>query len=123
MMKKIIFVTIFVFASFWVQAQSDIVGTWLNEDKSAKVEVVEVEDGVEGKLVWVKNEKAKDKLGTVIFKDLKAKGDKWKGEVFALKRGEHYDTTYTVIEEGKKLELNVSVGLFSQSQVWTRVEE
>lgn len=122
-MKKIIFVAIFVCTSFWVQAQSDIVGTWLNEDKTAKVEVVEEGEAIEGKLVWAKEEKAEEKLGTVIFKDLKAKGDKWKGEVFAMRRGAHYDATYEVIEEGKKLEINVSVGMFSQRQVWTRVEE
>ncbi|MEL6131784.1 MAG: DUF2147 domain-containing protein [Bacteroidota bacterium] len=121
-MKKIILGALWVIFPFLLQAQTDIVGTWLNEDQTAKVEVMKQGEGYEGKLVWVKDERGQDKLGEVIFKDLTTKGKKWNGEVFAMRRGEHYDATYAVISEGKALEIEVSVGLFSQKQTWTRVE-
>ncbi|MCI4671433.1 MAG: DUF2147 domain-containing protein [Bacteroidia bacterium] len=104
-------------------AKAQISGTWLNEEGNAHVKVAEEGNMYQGKLVWAKNEKAKDKMGTQIFIDLKATSKGWEGKVYSLKKNAAYPAKFKLKDEGKSLDMTVKYGFMSYTRTWTRVED
>jgi uncharacterized protein (DUF2147 family) len=63
-MKKLMFTLLFLTigqVALFAQLKDDFIGTWLVEDKDAKVELYKTKDGkLEGKCVWHKTPNLKD---------------------------------------------------------------
>jgi len=119
------FLLIFVFlilSTIATQAQSQLVGVWVNEEKDAHVKITPDADLYQGHIVWLKQEKAQDKLGTHVFIDLEAVKKGWKGEAYSVRRDDTYSAEFFVKDEGNTLEIVISVGFFSQTQTWTRLK-
>ncbi len=141
MMKHIVilFLTLCILNSIQAQQPSDkIVGNWLNEDKTSKIEIYKVGDTYSGKIVWLaeleKNpeRKPKDKnnpkpelrtrniLGMDIITGLQYSGGKWiKGIIYAPKRGIYADSEVELLSNGQ-LKIIVSKSGFTKTQIWTR---
>lgn len=128
--------------SAWAQQATDIIGTWLNEEGDAKIEVYQEGKMFYGKIVWIsdyanlpkdrqldsKNPDPKlrnrSKLGMVLMHDLVFDEDEWTdGEIYDARSGKLYSLTATL--DGKdKLDLRgyVGVSLFGRTSSWTRVK-
>jgi hypothetical protein len=116
-MKNLILI-IFTFCSFSVLGQASLNGVWATGEDNTKIEILEVDGQISGKIKSSNNEKAK--IGKVILKDLNKKGGKCTGRIFAAKRGEWYDVKITPNKD--VLEIKISVGLLSRSVEWKKVK-
>ena len=101
-------------------AQSPLTGTWQHEDGTARLEVAATVAPFQGVLVWTRDPQAPAKPGLRIWRDLRPTPTGWQGEVYAPKRDAVYPATFRLRDDGR-LEMSVKVGLFTQTQVWTRV--
>ena len=141
MMKHI--VIIFLTLSFLnnIQAQQKfdkIVGNWLNEDKTSKIEIYKVGDTYSGKIVWLaelgKNpeRKPKDKnnpkpelrnrniLGMDIITGLQYSAGKWvNGTIYTPKRGIYAECEVELLSN-ERLKIIVSKSGFTRAQILTR---
>ncbi len=118
-----------------------IVGTWLNEEKVAKIEIYQQGEKFFGKIVWLKEpnengrpktdhhnpDKAKHKtpiLGLLILKDFEFAGKStWEnGTIYDPKDGKTY-SCYLTLQPDKKLKVRgyVGVSLLGRTTIWTRV--
>ncbi len=132
---------IVLFAANTSFAQS-AVGTWLNQDKTAHIEIYDNGGKLYGKIVWLKepNENGKPKtdplnpnpklrtrprLGMVVLTALQASGaNYWEGgEIYDPKSGKLYSLNATLVPDGTlKLRGYMGVSLLGKTQIWTRVK-
>jgi uncharacterized protein (DUF2147 family) len=120
------------------QAKDNILGIWLNEDKSTKIEIYKADDTYSGKIVWIaqleKNPKfnPEDKnnpdpklrnrpiLGMDIITGLHYSGENWvNGSIYAPKRGIYADCEVK-LTSNSELTMLVSKSGFTKKQIWTR---
>lgn len=124
-----------------IQAQepSDkIVGIWLNEDKTNKIEIYKIDDTYSGKIVWIaqleknpglnikdKNNPNPEKrnqsiLGMDIITGLKYSDDKWiNGTVYTPQKGIYAKCKVELFSDNQ-LNLIVSKGMFSRTKTWIK---
>ena len=124
-----------------IQAQepSDkIIGIWLNEDKTNKIEIYKAGDTYSGKIAWLAkiesnpNLHPKDKnnpntelrdrdiLGMNIITGLQYSTGKWaNGTIYTPKRGMYADCKVELLSNGQ-LKIIVSKSGFTKTQIWTR---
>jgi len=141
MMKYIVtlLLTIGFLNNIQAQESSDkIIGIWLNEDKTNKIEIYKVGDTYSGKIVWLakvesnpklhpkdKNNPSsqlrnRDILGIDIITGLQYSGGKWiNGTIYAPKRGIYANSEVELSTKGK-LKIIVSKSGFKKTQIWTR---
>lgn len=121
-------------------SKSSIVGTWLNEDKTAKIQIYEQGEKFFGKIVWLKepNESGKPKtdhkspdkarhadpiIGLVMLKnfvyDVKSSWED--GKIYDARTGKTY-SSYMTLQADKTLKVRGYAGitLFGQTNIWTR---
>jgi uncharacterized protein (DUF2147 family) len=121
----------------------DILGTWLNEDQDAHVEIYEQGGRYFGKIIWLKfpidDETGKPKvddenpdpalqnrpvMGLNILKDFVFDGDsEWEdGSIYDPKNGKTYDC-YMAFEDTNLLKIRGFIGitLLGRTTYWTRV--
>jgi uncharacterized protein (DUF2147 family) len=139
-----------VAASCFAATGDDVVGTWLNQDKDAKIQIMKCGDKYCGKIVWLKEptyppgskdgtpgtEKIDHKnpdpalrktptLGLMIVKDMTYAGDDlWKdGKVYDPKSGKTYNAKMTLISP-TQLNLRGFIGfsLIGRTDKWTKAE-
>ena len=113
---KILVLTIVIFSSYSAVGADDISGIWDTGDENTKIEISEVDGQITGKIMSSDNEKVK--IGKVILKGLSQSGSKWKGKIYAARRGEWHDVEITPKED--VLQLKISAGLFSKSLEWKK---
>jgi uncharacterized protein (DUF2147 family) len=143
-MKKIVFLTAVLFtsvASLLAQQPDHVKGTWLNENKDAKVEIYKSGDKYFGKITWTKDmyeadgktlkkdsknpdEKLRNRTiqNLVIITDLTYDDGEWSGgELYDPKSGKTYKSKLKL--KGGSLEIRGYVGspMFGKTTVWTRV--
>jgi uncharacterized protein (DUF2147 family) len=115
-MKNLILTVILALFSITLFSQSDISGTWNTGDQNTLVKIEKVNDVYVGKIVSSDNSKAK--IGAKLIKDVKLKNNKFKGEMYAPKKGEWYDAEFT--KKGSILEIEISAGFMSKTVEWTK---
>jgi uncharacterized protein (DUF2147 family) len=138
----IITIAFLMFAcQFNIQAQKSsdkIVGIWLNDDKTNKIEIYKVDDTYSAKIVWIEQlennpgHDPKDKnnpdpekrnqsiLGMDIITGLKYSDGKWiKGTIYTPQKGIYADCEVE-LHSDKQLNLVVSKGIFSKTKIWIR---
>lgn len=137
-MRKLISIAVLLLiglASF-AQASNEnrIIGTWISESRDGKVEIYRQGNLLYGKIVWTKNDGAKDDknpdpkkrnqllLGLVILNNFKEDGNnKWTGgTIYDPETGKTYSCNMKL--NGKNLEIRgyVGVSLFGRTSIWTR---
>jgi uncharacterized protein (DUF2147 family) len=115
-MKSILLIAIFGLIGSSVFAQSDIRGTWNTGEQNTLVEIGQEGESYTGKVISSNNDKLKP--GTLLIKDVKLKKNKWKGQLYAPKKGEWYKAEFT--NKGNILEIVLSVGFMSKTVEWTK---
>lgn len=151
-MKKAISIPMFLFLTFMMfngafsQAKpaDQILGTWLNEDKDAHIEVFQQGGKYFGKIVWLKfpldditgqpkldtknsneNLRSRPVMGLMLLKDFVYDGDgEWEdGEIYDPKNGKTYDC-YMEFESKDILKIRgyIGISLIGRSTYWTRVK-
>lgn len=121
-------------------AKTAIVGTWLNQEKAAKIEIYQQGDKFFGKIVWLKepNENGKPKtdnknpdkarhndpiIGLVMLKDFSFDGKStWEGgTIYDARSGKTY-SCYLTLQADKSLKVRgyVGISLFGQTNIWTK---
>lgn len=146
-MKKILVRTLLItgllsfLMSQLAQAQG-VLGTWYNEEKTAKVQVYQGKDNLYyGKIVWLKepNENGKPKMdknnpnksmqskplmNLIMLKKFKKKSDTVfeGGTIYDPKNGKTYDCKMTL--KGDKLDIRgyVKITLIGRTSTWTRAK-
>lgn len=132
-----------LFSSLPMVAQTTkntIVGAWLNQDKTAKIEIYEQGEKLFGKIVWLKepNENGKPKtdnknpdkarhtdpiIGLVMLKNFVFNGKStWEdGTIYDARSGKAYSSHMT-LQADKTLKVRgyVGISLFGQTNIWTR---
>lgn len=127
--------------SAWAQQATDIIGTWLNEEGDAKIEVYKQGEAFFGKIVWIDDFanlpkerqldsenpdpklRTRSKMGMVLMHDLVFDEDEWTdGQIYDARSGKLYSLTAT-LDGIDKLNLRgyVGVSLFGRTSSWTRV--
>ncbi len=132
-MKKLIMSLLLVLITVSASSQN-LLGKWITEGGDSNVEIYQVGNKLNGKIVWLKSGDAKldsknqDKelrsrklVGTNILNGLVQKGDRWEGgKIYNPKNGKTYKCAIW-IEDGK-LKVRGYLGMFYETQTWTRKE-
>ena len=139
-MKKLIISAILVLCTVMAFAQTNdadrILGTYLSENKTGKVEVTKQNGKYIGTLVWTSIEGAKDEKnpdaalktrtlkGTVILKDMTYDNGIWKnGTIYDPESGNTYKATIKLKSDGNlTLRGYIGVPAFGRNSVWTRTK-
>jgi uncharacterized protein (DUF2147 family) len=122
-----------------------VLGLWLNEKKTSKIEIFKKGDKYYGKLAWLKepnnkegkpkldvhnpDEKLKTKpiLGLEILKDFEYDGDlEWEdGTIYDPRDGETYSCSMEMSDDKKELEIRgyIGISLFGKTTTWTRAKK
>ncbi len=140
-MKRLLILLLAFLTQVVAEAQNPadrIVGVWLNEEQTSKIEIFKDGNSYSGKIVWLaqpndpdgkpyldkKNpnpEKRNQKiLGLTIITGLNYAKNKWSGgTMYGPKRGQYADCSSELKGVGE-LQLKVSKGVFSATKTWTR---
>ena len=139
-MKKLIISAILVLCTVMAFAQTNdadrILGTYLSENKTGKVEVTKQNGKYIGTLVWTSIEGAKDEKnpdaslkkrtlkGVVILKDMTYDNGIWKnGTIYDPESGNTYKATINLKSDGNlTLRGYIGVPALGRNSVWTRTK-
>lgn len=139
-MKKLIISAILVLCTVMAFAQTNdadrILGTYLSENKTGKVEVTKQNGKYIGTLVWTVVEGAKDEKnpdaslkkrtlkGVVILKDMTYDNGIWKnGTIYDPESGNTYKATIKLKSDGNlTLRGYIGVPALGRNSVWTRTK-
>lgn len=149
-MKTSFYTLLFILASsacFGQVNANSIVGTWLNHEKNAHIEIYE-ENGkyygkiskvftdkldtskMDGKGQHLSEEEKKNKMAeqsqkminTIILKDLQFSKNEWKnGTLLIPKKDESLKSSVKLVEDKNSLAIKVKKGWFSKTIYWTKV--
>lgn len=139
-MKKLIISAILVLCTVMAFAQTNdadrILGTYLSENKTGKVEVTKQNGKYIGTLVWTSINGAKDEKnpdaslkkrtlkGVVILKDMTYDNGIWKnGTIYDPESGNTYNATIKLKSDGNlTLRGYIGVPALGRNSVWTRIK-
>lgn len=121
-----------------------VLGTWLVQDKKAKIRIYSKHEKYFGKIVWLKEPndaeghpkvdkenpeeslQSRALLGLVILRDFVYDEDlEWEdGEIYDPKNGKTYSCEMTLSADGNTLDVRGYIGFsfIGRSQTWTRVD-
>jgi uncharacterized protein (DUF2147 family) len=127
--------------SFAQTTKTAIVGTWLNQEKAAKIEIYQQGEKFSGKIIWLKeptengkpktDNKNPDKarhndpiIGLVMLKDFAFDGKStWEdGTLYDARSGKTY-SCYLKLQADKTLKVRGywGISLLGQTNIWTKV--
>ncbi|MDB5121668.1 MAG: hypothetical protein JWN56_2886 [Sphingobacteriales bacterium] len=137
------FFILFFLSTSFAQSKDNILGKWISEHGSGKIEIFKEGEEFAGKLIWLKeplNEEGKPKtdvhnptedlrsrpvMDLEILKNFTYKGDGeyTDGTVYDPKSGKTYNCKMT-LKSKDKLEIRgfMGISLIGKSETWTRVE-
>lgn len=125
----------------YAQKADDIVGTWFNTEKDAKIEIYPKNGKYFGKIVWLKNPtdggkartdtnnpeeamRSRQLMGLNLLQDFEYDDGTWEdGTIYDPKNGKTYSCVISM-ENENTLEVRgyVGVPMFGRTVTWTRVE-
>ena len=111
---KIVLMFCILFSTLTMNAQQSIAGIWNTGKDNTKIEITAVNGVYEG--IIVSSDNAKAKIGKILLKDIQSVGGKWKGKLFAAKKGKWMDAVLE--EKGSQLVITVSAGWMSKTIEW-----
>lgn len=115
-----ILMSVAVTTAIYAQQSSDkILGRYVNEENTRKIEVYKEGEFYWGKIVWINEANAKVKTGTVVLKKIKYTGTDWVGYIFLPARNKTLDGTFSVDKDGN-LHIAADAGMMSKTKVWKR---
>jgi uncharacterized protein (DUF2147 family) len=137
------FFTVCFISTSFAQTKDDIIGKWISEHGSGKIDIYKEGNEYAGKLIWLKeplNDEGKAKtdahnpstdlqsrpvLGLEILKNFTFNGDGefTEGTVYDPKSGKTYNCKMT-LKSKDKLEIRgyMGISLIGKSETWTRVD-
>ena len=118
-MKKLNLILLALFLVLGLYAQDFPKGVWLTGEENTKIETYQKEGAWYGKIVSSDNSKAK--IGNDILRGFRHEDGKWKGKLFAAKRGKILDAVIEPTEDD--LTITVSAGFFTKTIVWNKAKE
>jgi uncharacterized protein (DUF2147 family) len=117
-MNKTIMIITLCFLGAALYAQTEITGIWNTGKDNTLVKIYEKDGVYLGEVVSSDNPKAE--IGKQIIKDLKNKGGKWKGKLYAAKKKKWFNAKMDL--EDDNLKITVKSGLFKKTIEWKKVE-
>ena len=139
-MKQIILSLILVVGALAGRAQNkgdEVLGRWVNEQKTSKIEFVREGDCYVGKLVWMaeaNDASGKPKtdcnnpdagkrnqplVGSTLISGLSYANEKWTGgKLYLPKRGMYANCSLSIVNG--QLHISASKGMFSETKIWSR---
>jgi uncharacterized protein (DUF2147 family) len=140
-----IFALILIIPSNLFSYEGDaIIGTWLTDDKDAKIKIYKNDNKYYGKIVWLKEpnrdgkpkmdienpdqkKRSREIMGLVILKYFVYDEDYlWKnGKIYDPKTGNTYSCKMELSKDKNTLEVRgyIGISLFGRTSIWTRSEE
>lgn len=125
------------------QSANEVVGTWFNQEKDAKVQIYRQADKFFGKIVWLKNstspggkprtdennsdvaQRNRPLIGLPLLRDFRHdRGNVWKeGTIYDPKNGKTYSCKMT-LSNRNRLDLRGYIGtpLLGRTTTWTRTD-
>ena len=136
----LLFCTTFLYHTITAQENPrSVVGTWLNEERDARIELYETGGRINGKLVWgahlleanghskkdLHNSdpllRDRDLLNLVILTGFVAERDQWEdGKIYDPKSGKTYSAILKVWKGNLQLRGYTGISLIGRTTVWTR---
>lgn len=126
--------------AMFAQQADAITGTWLNEEKDAKVQVYRNGNKYYGKLIWIKDAyeddgktlrkdsknpdaalRSRDLINLVILRNFVFDDGEWTdGKIYDPKSGKTYSSKMKL--QGNTLEIRgyVGISMFGRTTVWTK---
>ncbi len=128
------------------QKASDVLGTWLNADEDAHIQIYQEGDKYFGKIVWMLNPndpetglpktdnlnpdealQSRPRMGLILLKDFVFDDDEWEdGTIYDPKSGKTYSCYMTFEDQDNldKLKIRgyIGVSLLGKTTYWTRVK-
>jgi uncharacterized protein (DUF2147 family) len=128
---------------------NSIVGTWLNHEKNAHIEIYEENGKYFGKISKVftdkldtskmdgkgqnlseeekkskMTERSQKMINTIILRDLKFSKNEWKdGTLLIPQKDESLKSSVKLVEDNNSLAIKVKKGWFSKTIYWTKVNQ
>jgi uncharacterized protein (DUF2147 family) len=96
--------------------ENNIIGTWNTLEDNTKIQILEQNGILIGKIKSSDNTKAQ--VGRLILKDLIKNGNSWSGKIFAVKKNEWYDVEITTKKNA--LNLKIQVGFLHKNLTWEK---
>lgn len=115
-MKQIAIIFSVLFSITKINAQKSITGIWNAREDNTKIEITEDNGVFSGKILSSDNPKAK--IGKQLIKDVKPSNGKYKGKLYAAKKGKWYDAVLK--ESGDQLDITIKVGWMSKTLIWKK---
>jgi len=113
---KILIVALSLLYIFQNSNENNIIGTWNTLEDNTRVQILEQNGILIGKIKSSDNTKAQ--VGRLILKDLIKNGNSWSGKIFAVKKNEWYDVE--IISNTNKLNLKIQVGFLHKNLTWEK---
>lgn len=101
------------------QSADKILGRYINEENTRKIEVYKEGEFYWGKLVWINEANAKVKTGTVVLKKIKYTGKDWVGYIYLPAKNKTLDGVFS-IDKNNNLQITADAGLISKTKKWKR---
>lgn len=126
-MKHITFIALIIsaFSLNYASAQADgddILGVYENPDADRRMEIYKDGDKYFGKLVWLKDETTKAKVGDQVLKNLTFSKSKWSGSIYLPAQNRSFPATATMPDKDT-LRISGKAGFTSRSKDWKRVTD
>jgi uncharacterized protein (DUF2147 family) len=98
-------------------------GTWLVQERDARVRISPCGDALCGWISWLKDSSAADQIGRRVLWDMKTQGDGiWKGKVFNPRDGNTYSGKMHVSGDALAMTGCVFGGAICRTFSWERIK-
>jgi uncharacterized protein (DUF2147 family) len=138
-LRNLVMLGFLLLVSLSTTAQTEILGTWLTQDKEAKVEFYKSNGKYYGKIIWLKNptdefgkpftdvenpDKAlqlRQLMNLVILSDFEYDDNEWiDGTLYDPNKGSTYNSKIW-LEDNKTLKVRGYIGFLYETETWTKL--
>jgi|1048.fasta_scaffold08461_3 hypothetical protein len=116
-MKLVTTLGIILLCSMTAVAQQSILGRWNTRQENTVIEVKEVKGKIEGRIVA--SDHAKAPIGMLLLKDIHIEELQMKGKLFALRKGQWFDASFS--PKQNNMEVTLIVGWVTRKLNWRKL--